>query len=79
MVGVRPFGLRCEEEGGLEMREETEGEEMRVEVWMRRWDLRVVTLALRDSISASSGEGVVDKGVGENMVRLVEGPAFGIE
>lgn len=44
MVGVRPFGLRCEEEGGwLERREETEGEERRVEVWMRRWDFRVVT------------------------------------
>lgn len=38
-----PFGLRWEDEGGLERSEVVEGEERMVEVWMRRLDLRVVT------------------------------------
>ena len=78
---MRPFGLSWEDEGGLDSRDETEGEERRVEVWMRRCDLRVVILAWRAAISVSSGEGVgaVDEGVGEDMVMCVVRPTFGGE
>lgn len=71
MVGVRPFCLSCEEEaGGFDKREVVEGEERRVDVWIQRLDFRVLSLALRDSISVSSGDGVDDGGVGDDMVRL---------